>query len=368
MYTLDTIPATDPFRFAALSGAMLAALRGTPPASAAAVGTGEAIDDAGFARQRERIETAVAKEVWALMADPKRPMATVENLLGEAERLADANLSREGGSALRDFVAARWWLLGTQARFARRNAVQAVRYFDRAVAVMEPAPAEACMNIMAVHVALADTLRFASGDPRRAAREYARVLEWAPGAFAGQGEAGATLAAALKGWLEAEINFITHGRRYTSTPDAQALAATDVLMAAPPREAPWVHPDVVAQGTALRSRTAGSLERATFATQLERLPPSQFHLLACFDFLPMLGTPERVARFVRRHDPAGFLSACLFTRQRAVDKAVAEGRAPAGATGMDAFTWQREDRAVMQRAAKILAGPAHAALANAALH
>lgn len=368
MYNLDSIFPPEALRFAVLPGATASALRPfparfaqAPAADEPAAGAGD--DDASAGR---RLQRAIEQEVVALLDDTKRAMGTVEQLLADAEALAEQDPRSAGAVVLRDFVGTQWWLLGAHARFGRRNAVQAVRCFDRAIAVMENEGGEAAlMSTMAVHIALADALRFASGEPRRAATEYGKVVEWAAGAFQGLDGAGA-LRWALRHWLEAEINFVTQGRRYQGGPDARAIAALDIVMSAPPRQAHWVHPDVVAQGEALRSRKAGLLERAAFATQLERLPQSQLHLLACYDFLPLLGTAERVVRFIRRHDPAGFLSANLFARQVQIDKANAEGRRTGETAGMNAGCWSREDRLVMHRAARVLAGPATAGLAAGA--
>ena len=72
-----------------------------------------------------------------------------------------------------------------------------------------------------------------------------------------------------------------------------------------------------------------ALKRTDVAQKLSNLPASNLTLLATFPLISALPDEDMILKYVNRHDPAGYLGACLFAIVRASDQA---GRA--GSDGM----------------------------------
>jgi hypothetical protein len=109
-------------------------------------------------------------------------------------------------------------------------------------------------------------------------------------------------------------------------------------------------PPLAAMAKILHTRAARDDEKREFARQLEALSPSQARLLGAFDFLPVLGSSERIARYMRKNDPTGFLTASAFAIGHLFEQEIAGRKMPQEMPGMRVISWTESDRALMRRA------------------
>lgn len=89
-------------------------------------------------------------------------------------------------------------------------------------------------------------------------------------------------------------------------------------------------------------------ERAGYGRLLQALPPSQGRVVSLFDFLPLLGSSDEVVHFMRRHDPAGFLTASLFGAWHLTEQAHQKNKNVEIPPGMNTLSWDERDRLVMR--------------------
>ncbi|MGC1817714.1 MAG: hypothetical protein WA900_08670, partial [Casimicrobiaceae bacterium] len=276
--------------------------------------------------------------------------------LERATRLADAYPGLpEAGFYRRDLakVAER---LAPSVRFALRDPGHAVRLYRQAIELSRNLPGQEGLALTA-RMGLADTLRFDFRDADAALAECREMQARIAAAKRSHGDTEAILERAAAAWLRAEIAYLAQGRRHSGTPDREVLAVIAMLLQQAGESFSRDDPALQAMRTAMSTRMPDDAERDSSARQIEALSPSQTRLAAVFDYLPVLRTPERVAAFMRRHDPSGFLSAGAFAAWHQLTQEQSAGAAPAQrSAGLQMLAWSPGDREVMLGAERALFG------------
>ena len=300
-----------------------------------------------------RVALSSAVDVGHLRsADPKRYAAWREASLREGEKVLFNNEAPEPGlnnplDAVDGYVR-----LAEYVRFTLADPKRAVDLYERAIALSESIPRRWALP---ERLGIADTLRFDLKDTEQARVHYRKALEQAPQDSTGN-EFDHLIARTVPVWLRAELDYLETGKPFEGVPDRYAIAG---MMLALRYSAPVMNNEDVplsAMCEKLRYAFPQDNEREGYARMLEALPTSQGRVLSLFDFLPLLGSSERVANFMRRHDPAGFITASLFGAWHLTEEAHRMDKSEEVPPGMNVLTWREHDRLVMQEAETAMFG------------
>ena len=171
-------------------------------------------------------------------------------------------------------------------------------------------------------VRVADTLRFDLRDGAQALAAYQQLskLKAALPPASPETQDVAALRRAEGEYVDAEILFLRDGRRFAGTPgrEAVSMSSLTLLMASESDQIP--DPMLAKAVIPLLRRSPTDAERRGLADKLESLSPSQLHLPHTFALLPLLASPERIAAFLRKHDPTGYLTATAFASLPGIEK------------------------------------------------
>jgi hypothetical protein len=283
----------------------------------------------GMARAQLAQRYADARELRG--TDPARYFAETHIVLESAQRLLRSpDIHPDDATLLRDWTMGMCREVAVYARFASREPARAAAFYARAIDVS--AGAETSAVGLAARLGLADTLRFDLADPRAAVGIYEDLRARDPRRY---GE-----------WLGAEIAYLRQGTRYAGSPSGGLLPslALDVLI--DPQALSSYDPAIAALVRARWPQATDPQVLREIGDRLDRLSPSQQRLVAGFTLLPTLGSAERVAAFMRRHDPAGYLTATAVP--------VWSDRPGDDASRALAAMWSQADRAMMRDAGRLL--------------
>ena len=311
----------------------------------------QAFIDARLQLEREFEATSRMRD-----SDLARYAMGARSYLERATRLADAYPGLPEARFYRRDLAKVAERLAPSVRFALRDPGHAVRLYRQAIELSRDLPGQEGFALTA-RMGLADTLRFDFRDTDAALAECNEMQARMAAAKRSYGDTEAILEHAAAAWLRAEIAYLAQGRRHSAKPDREVLAVIALLLQQGAESFSRDDPALQAMRTAMSARAPDDEERESFARQIESLSPSQTRLPAVFDYLPVLRTPERIAAFMRRHDPSGFLSAGAFGAWHLLLQERNAGAAPAQRNaGLQMLAWSARDREVMLAAERALLG------------
>ena len=272
---------------------------------------------------------AGARELRA--SDPTRYLAETESALASAERLLRSpGVGPEDAAQLRDVTMEVFRELAVFSRFTLREPARARTFYERAIRLS--AGAQPSAIDLAARLGLADTLRFDLASPGAAAGIYEALR--------------ARHAQGYGAWLGAEIAYLRQGTRYAGSPSGPLLPSMAWAVLSGPAALASEDPAIATLVRARWPRAPDAQGLREIGDRLDRLSPSQQRLVAGFTLLPTLGSVERIAAFMRRHDPAGYLSATA--------SSVWSDRPGDDASRALAAMWSEADRAMMRDAGRRL--------------
>jgi len=279
--------------------------------------------------------------------DPARYVAETEAYLERGERLALADPSSHETRLLRRNLAEAAHHAGSFARLTLHDAQRALRLYRRSLALRAALQGSERLGA-GTHMAIADTLRFDAKNTAEALAEYRTLLGLIDPLDLRDEDSNRAIMRAIMQWARAEIAYLAKARRSSGAVPMETVVSLALAidlgtqgLAADDRPLDAIH-------RALNARTPSDTEREAFAAELEALSPSQSRVLSTFSYLPVLGTPERIDRYLRRHDPTGFVTRGAFTALKTIER---EGKG--NHVGMHVQSWSVTDRSLMRNAERL---------------
>ena len=266
-----------------------------------------------------------------------------------------ANAGLQEATSYRGDLANEVRRLAAYARFTLGDSARAVTLYERAIALSEGLPLPES-HALAARIGLADTVRFDLKDGRKSLRIYEDALQRVLGPTRSTNSQEAAAQRGLSEWLRAEIAFLGQGKRYAGMPDRDALGIVRMIGLAGAESLGNDDPQLSAIARILRGHAVSADERRDLGRQLEALSASQARLLGALDFLPVLGSPDRIAGFLRKNDPTGYLTASSFAIWHVLERQMAGQKMPQRNPGMYMVTWSDSDRALMRQAETAVLG------------
>ena len=203
------------------------------------------------------------------------------------------------------------------------------------------------------HVAAADTYQFDLRDKIKAAQAYQRALDasqkpFVPTVFNPYRPDPARVNEWLMEWLPREIRYLRSGERYRrgvggapiegffTAVQTYGVAVRSGLTQGLPGlafrrgPAPLGQPGFSQQSggfdrTADTEKLLARIDRESLGQKLDQLPASHLTLLATVEHVSVLSDAGRILRYLEKHDPSGYWSACLLASVYAVDLKSAQG-------------------------------------------
>jgi tetratricopeptide (TPR) repeat protein len=270
--------------------------------------------------------------------NPVRYLLEYDMLLQQAQLLVAASPQMPQLVWYGRDIASRYGKLGSFARFAANDVPKALALFERAQKLSDALPSPSFRGIE-IRLARADALRFAADDPAGALKLYQEVLQAMPKGPPRSLEIK-NVVHVLERWLPAEIAWLENGTRIQDMEGWQSKIQPVIQFSG-------VDPVFAQLRAAFNvNRKPGAAEREDLARKLESLSASHGRLIDGFNYLPVLGSPERIAAYMRKHDPAGFISAQLIGRLRLYD-GVKTDNMP---VTMNIMGWDAGERDLVNRA------------------
>jgi len=207
-----------------------------------------------------------------------------------------------------DQIAMEYLSAGNVARFSLRMPARALEYYAKAEA---NGPGLATL-------AAADTCQFDLRDKARAIVEYQRLLDHKP-EFNSSNDVEVSLMNWGRKWLGHQIEFLKTGKVFAGPINQDDIAGLGTYLyfgagAAPVPLDPFGLKTLSRPNIDPASQTILGppiMDRDAVGRKLPTLPASIFVLEMTFEQYPLLPDAKAILRYLDRHDPAGFASACL---------------------------------------------------------
>lgn len=239
--------------------------------------------------------------------------------------------------------------LAQMSRFSLGDPATAAALYEQALSVELP-PGTVSLLQTIPRIGYADLARFDLHDPKRAAR-LLREARDRLSSLPDLNDPMSLLAHPIRRWIDAEIAFLETKRR-ASVPTAADCAPIELVY--------QFGPDLLIVGNeplrrvVLNGKLYPRLSRTEIAAALTDLPPSAINLLGASDAIATLGSSDRILAFARKHDPAGYTTACVFWRLRRIALIPDKARREAA---FEHYRWTLEDGRLLVAAANRVLGP-----------
>ena len=222
---------------------------------------------------------------------------------------------------LRDEIANEYLSLGHFARFKLKRLDQALELYE--------AGRDGGSALGAF--AIADTYQFDLRDKAQALARYRAMLEQQRRAPQPSNEMEAGLSQFTKAWLAHQVEYLASGKTFSGQIRQEECAGAGPLLY---YAAGGTQDDYLDLGPLYRlfqqedrgGAPPRELDRRAVGRQLDTLPASGFTLLRTAGLASALPDADAILRYLKKHDPAGFASACLLGMVELIDR-------HAGATG-----------------------------------
>lgn len=275
-----------------------------------------------YAKQRDALRAGLQQIGKLRDSDPQRYADEYRKYLEKLETLPAEYPGREQG------LAGEYFRLATFVRFRLRNPAEGVELY---------AKADRHGHLLG-RIAVADTYQFDLRDNNKAAESYRRALEELQGpakpgsvSFYTYGDDRSKLSEWLKSWLPQEIRYLKTGKPSNDSIGEAAIGGFFTTVYG------WgeavrqeIAPDLPAVSFGYRPGLPGYSRPADMATawseieavvarvdrgelvrKLNELPASRLTLTATIQPLTALPDADSILRYLEKHDPSGYWSACL---------------------------------------------------------
>jgi len=237
--------------------------------------------------------------------------------LNSQERLAQEYSDLRHAVGLRSEIGNEYLILGNLFRFPLKQPDKAIELYTKA---------EQLGGGIASFF-IADAYEFDLRDTPKALEVYQRMLQQMRKAPAYYSDAEASFAKWGQAWLTHQIEYLRTGRRFRGRVGYDDIEGAALLLYAPMQGDPFDLAPLDREVTDAQ-RTA-TIDRNAVAKKLDSLPPSGLTLLRTISFATLLPDADAILRYLARHDPAGYASACFFGMVDMFDRPAGANRFPA---------------------------------------
>jgi len=245
-------------------------------------------------------------------------LKTQENLVREYPELPQVK-------GLRGEIGSDYFVLGNLVRFRLKQPAQAIPLYAKAQE----------FEVLFGEIASGDTYQFDLNDWRKALAEFERLLQRMQGQPLSTNDMEADLGHWFRQWLTQQVHFLKTGKVFTGAITREDIGGFGALLyfggGSAQEEFPQLASPTRSISEAMRGTPgAAAVAREEVARKIEALPASYFTLTRTTKLATMLPDDGAILRYLDKHDPAGYLSACLLAMVGYVDGQPGGDRQSAG--------------------------------------
>jgi hypothetical protein len=254
---------------------------------------------------------------------PEQYVTGFLDFLKSEERLAQDYADLPTAAGMRTEMSNDYLNLGHLLRFKLRQTARAFELY---------ASSRRLGNEMAAF-AVADAYQFDMRDKAKALAEYQRMLEQVQRAPASVNDMEAGLANWMKSWLTHQIKYLKTGQTFSGAVGQDDVAGAGLLLyfgAGAAMQDDYLglallYRPLMGEPAMGKSGTP-QFDRSKIGKSLDALPPSGLTLLRSASLVTLMPDANAILRYLDRHDPAGYASACLFALVDMVDRQAGAAR------------------------------------------
>jgi hypothetical protein len=249
---------------------------------------------------------------------PGQYVALYLDYLKSQERLAMEYADLGPVVGLRNEISNDYLRLGHVVRFKLKQANKAIELY---------AAGEKVEDSLAPTFAAADAYQFDLHDKAKALKEYQRMQENVQRTLASTNDMEAGFARWAANWLTYQINYLKTGKTFSGTIGQEDIGGVGMILyftagAAMQDDYLGLAPlyRLLKRGASPNGQLNPQFNRNEVGQELERLPPSGVTLLNTVMLVTLLPDAEAILRYLEKHDPAGYASACFLAMVEMVDR------------------------------------------------
>lgn len=249
-------------------------------------------------------------------SQPEQYVAAYLNYLKSQEQLAEEYADLPSGGRVSTELSSDYFSLANLVRFKLKQPVKAIDLYGKIQEAGNPWG----------QIGAADTYQFDLHDTAKAAETFQRLLEKQQRAPASRNRTEARFGNWQKTWLTHQVNFLKTGKPFSGTIGLEDMSNFVFVLyfsvaTAMQGDFLGVAPLYESMAKSLNDRSGGpQINRQEIAEKLETLPQSHLTVVGTMMLLSLLPDAGAILRYLEKHDPAGYLSACLFAAVQFIDR------------------------------------------------
>jgi len=303
------------------------------PSQSSPLGAGSAIPQAPALERGKEFEVKkgqlyATKTALRKLKDeqPEQYVALYLEYLKRQERLAMEYADLGYAVGLRNEISNEYLGLGNTVRFRLKQPTRAIELYVAGEKLWDPlAPTLAA--------AAADTYQFDLHDKAKALKEYQRAQEKVRRIRPSTNDIEVGIARWTANWLTYQIDYLKTGKTFSGTINQEDIGGAWMILyfsaGADMQDdylglAPLYR--LLKGATSRDGKLNPTFSRNEIGQKLETLPPSGVTLVRTVMLMTLLPDAEAILRYLEKHDPAGYASACFLALVEMVDPAAGGNR------------------------------------------
>jgi len=268
--------------------------------------------DRAFQREKGALSSVLIEANKARDSDSARYVAMFQEYLAGLERLRSQYTGSPSSGGMHDEIRNGYMDLAGYVRFVQKQPERAAGLYQKAAAMGAARAGEkSILDVGGIDMLLGDVYQFDLRNSVAALEHYELALDRVNKTQTEGSDIEKAFFGRQKIWLQHEIAYLKTGRTFAGTVERDdalgfiglAFFASDPAFGGQDTRALYKDP-------AWRTDRS-KVDREKLREKMEQLPSSRVTLLKTIVPLSLLPTEASILRYLKKHDPSGYLSACI---------------------------------------------------------
>ena len=279
--------------------------------------------DRAFQQEKGALSSVLIEANKARDSDSAKYVARFQEYLAGLERLRVQYAGSPSSVGTHDEIRNGYMGLAGYVRFVQKQPERAIGLYQKAGAMGAARAGEkSILDVGGIDILLGDVYQFDLRNPAKALEHYELALGQVNKTQTEGSDIEKSFFGRQKIWLQHEIAYLRTGRTFAGTVArddafgvigfAFLLGASDPGLSGPDTRALYKDP--------AWQTDRSKVDREKLREKIEQLPSSRVTLLTTIIALSLLPTEASILRYLKKHDPSGYLSACILSAVPYVDQ------------------------------------------------
>jgi tetratricopeptide (TPR) repeat protein len=279
--------------------------------------------DRAFQQEKSALYSVLIEANKARDTDSAKYLARFQEYLAGLERLRARYADSPSSGGMHDEIRNGYMGLAGYVRFVQKQPERAIGLYQKAAAMGATRAGEKSIwDVGGIDILLGDVYQFDLRNPAKALQHYELALDRVSKTQTEGSDIEKAFFGRQKNWLQHEIAYLKTGGTFAGTverDDAFGVIGFAFLLGA--SDSAFGEPDTRALYKDPAWQTDRSkVDREKLREKMEQLPSSRVTLLKTIIPLSLLPTEGSILRYLKKHDPSGYLSACILGAVPYVDQ------------------------------------------------